>query len=184
MSYVTDQLRALEYVHTTLRPARALASVNMSLGGGQYIAACDLDSRKAAIDNLRNAGIATIVAAGNNNFRNALTAPACISTAIAVGGVTDTDNPPADSVVLNIHNLVDLLAPAYSITSSYVGGGYASMSGTSYGQMRTQVRQAAHLSWSTSATTPPALRAGFARIAAALPAAAYAWLIASSMLFG
>jgi subtilisin family serine protease len=131
MSFVTDQLRALEYVHTTLRPARALASVNMSLGGGQYIAACDLDSRKAAIDNLRNAGIATVVAAGNNNFRNALTAPACISTAIAVGGVTDTDNPPADSVVLNIHNLVDLLAPAYSITSSYVGGGYASMSGTS-----------------------------------------------------
>jgi hypothetical protein len=34
-------------------------------------------------------------------------------------------------VVLNIHNLVDLLAPAYSIVSSYVGGGYASMSGTS-----------------------------------------------------
>jgi subtilisin family serine protease len=131
MSYTTDQLRALDYVYTTLRPVWPLAAVNMSLGGGQYNTACDADFRKAAIDNLRSAGIATVVAAGNNHFRNALTAPACISTAVAVGGVTDTGNPPPDSVVLNIHNLVDLLAPAYSIVSSYVGGGYASMSGTS-----------------------------------------------------
>jgi subtilisin family serine protease len=131
LSYTSDQLRALEYVYTTLRPARAVASVNMSLGAGQYITACDTDSRKAAIDNLRGVGIATVIAAGNNHFRNALTAPACISTAVAVGGVTDTDNPPANAVVLNMHSLVDLLAPAYSIVSSYVGGGYASMSGTS-----------------------------------------------------
>lgn len=131
LSYTTDQLRALDYVYTTLRPAWSLAAVNMSLGGGQHVTACDSDFRKAAIDNLRGAGIATVIAAGNNHFRNALTAPACISTAIAVGGVTDSDNPPADSVVLNIHSLVDLLAPAYSIVSSYVGGGYASMSGAS-----------------------------------------------------
>ena len=131
LTYVTDQLRALDYIYTTLRPAWSLAAVNMSLGGGQHITACDTDSRKAAIDNLRGAGIATVVAAGNNHFRNALTAPACISSAVAVGGVTDTDSPPANAVVLNMHSLVDLLAPAYSIVSSYVGGGYASMSGTS-----------------------------------------------------
>lgn len=131
MSYTTDQLRALDYVYTTLRPARTLASVNMSLGGGQYTAACDFDARKPAIDNLRSAGIATTVAAGNNNFRNALTAPACISTAVAVGGVTDSDNPPANSVVFNLHSLVDLLAPGYSVVSSAVGGGYGGMSGTS-----------------------------------------------------
>ena len=131
LSYITDQMRALDYIYTTLRPARALASVNMSLGGGQYTAACDSDARKPAIDNLRAAGIATVIAAGNDGFRNGLAAPACISSAVAVGGVTDADNPPADSVVLNVHSLVDLLAPAYSITSSVIGGGYGAMSGTS-----------------------------------------------------
>ena len=131
LSYTSDQMRALDYVYTTVRPARALASVNMSLGGGQYTAACDGDGRKAAIDNLRAAGIATVIAAGNNNYRNGLTAPACISTAVAVGGVTDADNPPANAVVFNLHSLVDLLAPAYSITSSVIGGGYGGMSGTS-----------------------------------------------------
>ncbi len=131
LSYLSDQLRALEYVYTTLRPARSVASVNMSLGSQQYTEACDTDSRKTAIDNLRNAGIATVVAAGNDGFRNALTAPACISTAVAVGAITDTDNPPADKVLYNMHNLVDLLAPGRTISSSYVGGGYGNMNGTS-----------------------------------------------------
>lgn len=130
LSYTTDQIRALEYVYTTLRPAYSLAAVNMSLGSGQYTAACDYDGRKPAIDNLRAAGIATVIAAGNNNFRNGLTAPACISSAVAVGGVTDSDNAPADSVIFNLHSLVDLLAPAYSITSSVIGG-YGVMNGTS-----------------------------------------------------
>ena len=130
LSYTTDQLLALEYVYTTLRPAHSLASVNMSLGGGQYTAACDYDGRKPAIDNLRAAGVATVIASGNNNFRNGLTAPACISTAVTAGGVTDSDNLPADAVIFNLHSLVDVLAPAYSITSSVIGG-YGGMSGTS-----------------------------------------------------
>ncbi len=131
LSYTTDQLRALEYVNTTLRPAHSVASVNMSLGGGQYTTACDTDTRKPAIDNLRNAGIATVIAAGNDNYRNAIAAPACISSAISVGAVTDTDNPPANSVLYNIHSLVDVLAPGRTIRSSLVGGGYGNMSGTS-----------------------------------------------------
>ncbi len=132
LSFTTDQLRALDYVYTTLRSAQPIASINMSLGSLLYSTACDGDSRKAAIDNLRSAGIATVVASGNNNSTNGLSAPACISTAVAVGGVTDSDNPPADRVVYNVHTLVDLLAPAQSITSSAVGGGYATASGTSF----------------------------------------------------
>ena len=130
LSYTTDQMRALDYIYTTLRPAHALAAINMSMGSGQYSEACDYDGRKPAIDNLRAAGIATVIAAGNNNFRNGLTAPACITSALAVGGVTDSGNPPPDAVIFNIHSLVDLLAPAYSITSSVIGG-YGGMSGTS-----------------------------------------------------
>lgn len=131
LTYTTDQLRALDYVYTTLSPAYPLAAVNMSLGGGQYSAPCDVDSRKPAIDNLRGAGVATVIAAGNNGYRNALSAPACISTAVAAGGVTDSDSPPTDAVLYNMHSLVDLLAPGRSVTSAYVGGAYATASGTS-----------------------------------------------------
>lgn len=131
MSYVTDQLLGLDYVYTTLRPVYSLAAVNMSLGSGQYTTPCDSDPRKPAIDNLRAAGIATVIAAGNSNYRNALASPACISTAVAAGGVTDTDNPPADAVLYNLHSLVDVLAPARTVTASTVGGGYVAMSGTS-----------------------------------------------------
>lgn len=131
LSFFSDQLSALEYVYTTMRWQHPIASVNMSLGGGMYTAACDTDPRKAAIDNLRSVGIATIIAAGNNNWTDALTAPACISTAISVGGVNDSDTPPPDTVVYNMHALVDLLSPARSITSSNVGGGYSTSSGTS-----------------------------------------------------
>lgn len=131
LSFITDQMRALDYIYTTLRPAHTLAAINMSLGSGQYSGACDYDGRKPAIDNLRAAGIATVVAAGNNSFRNGLTSPACITSAVAVGGVTDGGNPPADAVLYNLHSLVDLLAPAYSVTSAVIGGGYGGMSGTS-----------------------------------------------------
>ena len=103
----------------------------MSLGGGLYSSNCEYDSRKPIIDNLRSVGIATVISAGNNGNTNAVTAPGCIDTAITAGGVSDTDTPPADSVVYNMHSLVDLLAPARSVTSSAVGGGYGTASGTS-----------------------------------------------------
>lgn len=131
LSNASDQLSAMDYVFTTLRNQHTIASVNLSLGGGSYTSNCDFDPRKTGIDNLRSVGIATVVAAGNNNWTNALTAPACITTAVSVGGVNDTDTPPADAIVYNMHDLVDLLSPARSVTSSYVGGGYATASGTS-----------------------------------------------------
>ncbi len=127
----SDQISALEYVYTTLRHTYPIAAVSMSLGGGLYSSSCDSDSRKPIIDNLRSVGIATVISAGNNGNTNAVTAPGCIDTAITAGGVSDTDTPPADSVVYNMHSLVDLLAPARSVTSSAVGGGYGTASGTS-----------------------------------------------------
>ena len=44
----------------------AFAAVNMSLGGGLFSATCDDEPYKPFIDNLRAAGIATVVAAGND----------------------------------------------------------------------------------------------------------------------
>ncbi len=134
LAYISDQILGLERVYD-LRNSLAIASANMSLGGGQHGSACDGDSRKPIIDNLRAAGIATVIATGNNGYNGAIGAPACISTAIAVGATTKQDAVWSSS---NISSLIDLLAPGASICSSVVpgissscGSGYAFYWGTS-----------------------------------------------------
>lgn len=128
LSYTSDQLSALNYVYNTLRHSYSIASVNMSLGGGSTATHCDSDSRKAAIDNLISAGIATIIANGNDGFTSTIGAPACISTAISVGSTTDAD---AVSSFSNVATIMDVFAPGSSINSSIVGGGFANFNGTS-----------------------------------------------------
>ncbi len=126
-SFVSDQIKGLDRVFG-LRGTFRIASVNMSLGGGKHTVNCDTDSRKAAIDNLRSAGIATVIASGNNGFNDGVSAPSCISTAITVGSTTKTD---AVSAFSNSHALVELLAPGSAINSSVPGGGFVPFDGTS-----------------------------------------------------
>ena len=118
LTFTSDQISALERVYE-LRDTYDIASVNMSLGGGQYSAACDSDGRKAAIDNLLAAGIATVIASGNDGYRNSLGAPGCISSAITVGATDDADSVAYFS---NISPLVDLVAPGVSIYAAIPGG--------------------------------------------------------------
>jgi subtilisin family serine protease len=111
-----------------------IASVNMSLGGGRFSsqASCDAQnaSTKAMIDNLRAAGIATVIASGNDGFTNSMSSPGCISSAVSVGATTKSD------VVADFSNSVSflsLLAPGVSITSSVPSptNGFETLSGTS-----------------------------------------------------
>ncbi|OPY64696.1 MAG: Subtilisin E precursor [Syntrophorhabdus sp. PtaU1.Bin050] len=130
MSYTSDQIKALERVYA-LRSTYAIASANMSLGGGQYSANCDSDSRKSSIDNLRAAGIATVISSGNSYYCGYVGAPACISSAISVGATDDSDAVAGYS---NSASMVSVLAPGSSISSSIPvadGGGYQSWNGTS-----------------------------------------------------
>ncbi len=126
LSYPTDQIKALERVFE-LRQSFNIAAVNMSLGGGQFFAPCDNQPIKAAIDNLRTAGVATVIAAGNNGFTNSISTPGCVSSAVSVGATDDTDNV---AVFSNIASFVSLLAPGVNIDSS-IPGGVASFNGTS-----------------------------------------------------
>lgn len=125
VSASSDQIAALEYV-LDLAASHTIAAVNMSLGGGQFSAACDTDARKVAVDELRAANIATVISAGNQGFTNAIGAPACISTAIAIGATTN-----ADGVTRNRGALLDLFAPGDAINSSISNGGYTVFGGTS-----------------------------------------------------
>lgn len=129
-AWLSDIILALEHVLQLHQDGKTIAAVNMSLGGGRFSNFCDASfpSMKTVIDDLRAAGIATIVASGNNGFLDALSVPACISSAISVGATSKSD------AVANFSNsayFLDLLAPGVSINSTIPGGGHASFNGTS-----------------------------------------------------
>ncbi len=130
-SFDSDQLAGLDFVlDNTI--ALKIASANMSLGGGESETACDNDALKSLIDQLRTTGVATVIAAGNESFTNAVSNPGCISTAITVGATSKSDVVAGFS---NSSSLVDVLAPGVSILAAYpqvAGINYgATLSGTS-----------------------------------------------------
>jgi len=115
MSWDSDQLKGLEYVYS-LRNSYKISSINMSLGGDTpYSSPCDNSVLKPAIDNLRAVGIATVIASGNEAFCNALSKPACISTAVSVDGSSKYDQEYSFG---NWNNkMLDLIAPGSNIRS-------------------------------------------------------------------
>lgn len=137
-TFQSDQIRGLERV-LELSQTQKIAAVNMSLGSGQYMSNCDAlrPATKAAIDNLRARGVATIVSSGNGSVTNGISTPACISSAISVGSTllqTDPNNTVTGESVAGYSNsnaYLKILAPGSSISSSVPGGGFATMSGTS-----------------------------------------------------
>jgi subtilisin family serine protease len=126
-AYTSDILAALERVYD-LRTTYTFASVNMSLGGGLFSSACDDQPYKPFIDNLRAAGIATVIASGNDGATDQLSAPACVSSAVSVGATTKDDQVASYS---NVAPFLSLFAPGDEILSSYPGESFAVASGTS-----------------------------------------------------
>ncbi len=124
---ISDLLRGLERV-LELSSSFDIAAVNLSLGGGSFSSHCDNDVLKLAIDELRAAGIATVVASGNDGADGTIARPACISSAIAVGSTTKRNFL---SVFSDHADIVDLLAPGSFIRSSVPGARFAVLSGTS-----------------------------------------------------
>jgi subtilisin family serine protease len=106
-AFDSDIIKGLERIYT-LRNTYSIASVNLSLGGGYYTAPCDDNPAKPIIDLLRAAGIATVIASGNESYRAAIAAPACISSAISVGSTDKTDEVSSFS---NSADFLSLLAP-------------------------------------------------------------------------
>lgn len=129
LSWTSDQILALEHIYS-IRNDYPIASVNLSLGGGSYGAACDEENLAYTdvINLLAAAGIATVVASGNEGNATAISFPACISSAVSVGASSKAD---AISAFSNSGAMLDLLAPGQSIQSSIPDGGYAFFNGTS-----------------------------------------------------
>ncbi|MEU7564268.1 S8 family serine peptidase [Streptomyces eurythermus] len=127
-SYQSAQLKGLEHVLKLKQAGTPIVAANLSLGNGRYTTACDTDLRKPVVDSLLSAGVATVIAAGNNGHTDAVSMPGCISSAVTVGATTDDDEL---SAFTNRGPLLDLFAPGTGIVSSVPGGTYASKNGTS-----------------------------------------------------
>jgi subtilisin family serine protease len=131
IAFDSDIILAAEYV-LELAATRPIAALNLSLGGEAYTSTQECDAEnpayKMVIDELRAAGIATIVAAGNWGFWDRLDKPACISSAISVGSTKKSDGISDFS---NTAPFLSLLAPGSEIFSSVPNGGFKVASGTS-----------------------------------------------------
>ncbi|VXC61256.1 conserved exported hypothetical protein [Oceanicaulis sp. 350] len=115
-SYTSDQIQALDWLYIN-RDRLNLASVNMSLGGSEANSSpCLGRSIEPSMNALTDAGVAVVVAAGNDGFGNGLSSPACVPAAISVGAVDDNDAVPSFS---NDADYLDLLAPGVQILAAF-----------------------------------------------------------------
>ena len=120
--YEDDMIAAMEAAMKT--DAKVMS---ISIGGGSYTTEnCDSDSLAAEVNKVVDSGITVAVAAGNNG--KGVSSPGCASKAIAVGAVDKTNNVAYFS---GRGKALDIVAPGVSIYSTYLSGGYATMSGTS-----------------------------------------------------
>ena len=102
--------------------------VNMSFG-----CASNLPKKvKVALDKAYQAGIVIVAAAGNEGTasgeENNIQAPARYTPVIAVGAVDELDNRYCSSCT---GDTLELVGPGVSIYSTFMGGGYASLTATS-----------------------------------------------------
>ncbi|MDG2244319.1 MAG: S8 family serine peptidase [Rhodospirillaceae bacterium] len=127
---LTDSLAvldALNYVNENV-DAYNIVAVNLSIGGGSNTGPCDSDPRKVVIDMLREKGVATTAAAGNQESNNSINAPACISSAVGVGATNDGTGVAPFS---NFTPFMDVMAPGVNIRGADPDGGLTTFSGTS-----------------------------------------------------
>ncbi len=127
----------------------SITVANMSLGGGgvsdNNCGNTNNDALHKAVCRVRDSGVTIVVAAGNSGVDASGFVPAAYDDAvITVSALADSDGKPgglgagtsygADDTFATFSNWgtpVDIGAPGVSINSTWLGGGYKSISGTS-----------------------------------------------------
>jgi subtilisin family serine protease len=148
-AFVSDMIQGINFA--ILHKAEFhIAAINISLGGepeSDEVGYCDASepAEAAAFDAAAAADLPVVVAAGNGGFLHALSAPACLSSAVSVGAVYSvtlptvswsacTDAPAAPDLVTcfsNSNTNLSLLAPGAFWSTIDRGGGLVPFAGTS-----------------------------------------------------
>jgi subtilisin family serine protease len=118
-AYYSDLLTALDWVLAN-REIYNIVAVNMSLGGGKYTAPCATDPLATVVTNLKSAGVATVIASGNEKYTNAISAPACIPSAISVGAVYDSNIGSVSWSVCSDYSTVADKVTCFSNSASFL----------------------------------------------------------------
>ena len=133
VSWTSDLLAGMDHIATLAR-SRPVAAVNLSLGGTRvFPGTCDGDdsAMTRAVTSLRDLGVASVAASGNEDLTGEMSSPACISTAIAVGATSSTLTSDTVAPFSNSSPALDLLAPGVDIPSSFPVSTFVRLSGTS-----------------------------------------------------
>lgn len=135
--YISWIVAGIDYVTAN---ADTIEVANMSLG-----CECESDSLDAAIANSVDAGVAYAVAAGNSDADASTFSPANHPDVLTVSALADFDGEPGglgsptcrddqDDTLADFSNFgatVEIAAPGVCILSTWLGGGYETISGTS-----------------------------------------------------
>ncbi len=104
---------------------------NLSLGGFFGSGCANSSSYRTALLNLSNAGTMVAIAAGNSSANAASYQPACVNGGNIYTVASMTCNRGFSSFSNYNMNPIDVIATGSSVRSTYLNGGYATLSGTS-----------------------------------------------------
>jgi len=127
-AYESDIIRGIDYC-TRMKSEYNISVMLLAFGGYIFNTSCLCDANLVANESnfAVSQGIFAVAASGNDGEAY-LKAPACASNVTSVGAVDKNDNI---ANFTNIEPLLDLLAPGVEITSTAMGGGFETKSGTS-----------------------------------------------------
>lgn len=115
LGYISDVVSGIDWA-----VENGASVINLSLG-----TTYDSSNLKSAVDRASSSG-ALVVAAAGNTSGGSLTYPAAYDSVIAVGATDSQDRLASFSAVGS-----EIVAPGVSVTTSWLGGGYSQISGTS-----------------------------------------------------
>ncbi len=123
--FMSDVIAGVNWVAAN---ADIIDVANMSLGGSTS------STLNAAVESAINAGVVFVVAAGNESTDACSKSPASAPNAITVSALDDRDgisNSDPFASFSNYGSCVDMIAPGVLILSTWKGGDYNTISGTS-----------------------------------------------------